>query len=130
MPTIREQIKHGAHVVYGYLRAEEPDDSEIARLSKEMSAYCTDRGYQFASVCCDRQCTGLALRRPGFTAALDALALPTSLGLLVPALRHLSTDEEVRESLIRLVRRTGATLFVLQAPDGMDRPNRQISGQS
>lgn len=103
-------------LVYGYIRVEEPDEIEIALLRKEMGEYCQVNALRLASVCCDRGSDGTDLSRPGFTAALDALALPTSHALLVPALGHLSPDGVVREGLMRLVRRTGATLLVMHAP--------------
>lgn len=104
--------------VYGYIRAEEPDEAEIGLLRNEMAAYCKERELRLAGVCCDRGSDGLELARPGFTAALDVLALPTSRALLVPALGHLSTNDVVRDGLIRMVRRTGAGLLVMHAPSG------------
>jgi hypothetical protein len=102
-------------LVYGYIRAEEPDEIEIALLRTEMAAYCDAHGYRLTNVCCDRGSDGTESDRAGFTAALDALTLPSSYGLLVPALAHLSTDDVVRDGLVRLVRRTGAKLLVLHA---------------
>jgi DNA invertase Pin-like site-specific DNA recombinase len=100
-------------LVYGYIHAEEPDEIEISLLRTEMAAYCQKNGYRLANVCCDRGSDGTKWDRAGFTAALDALALPPSYGLLVPALAHLSTDDVVRHELMHLVRRTGAKLLVL-----------------
>jgi hypothetical protein len=108
-------------LVYGYIRAEKPDEIEIALQRKEMAEYCKAHELRLVSVCCDRGSDGMELARPGFTAALDALALPTSHALLVPALGHLSTHEVVREGLIRLVRRTGARLLVMHAPSDATR---------
>jgi hypothetical protein len=107
-----------ARLVFGYIRAEEPDEIEIGLLRKEMAAYCEVNDYRLATVCCDRGSDGSEFSRPGFTVALDVLALPTSYALLVPALAHLSPQEVIREGLIRLVRRTGAQLFVIHAPNG------------
>jgi Resolvase, N terminal domain len=104
-----------ARLVYGYIRAEEPDEIEIALLRKEMAAFCEEHDYRLTNVCCDRGSDGTEWGRAGFAAALDALALPSSYGLLVPALAHLSTDAVVRDGLVRLVRRTGAKLLVLHA---------------
>lgn len=108
--------------VYGYIRAEEPDETEIALLREEMADYCTKHGYRLASICYDRGADGLEQAGPGFTAALDVLALPTSFGLLVPALGHLSTDQVIRAALTRLVHRTGAKLLVMHAPNGTAQP--------
>lgn len=104
-----------ARLVYGYIRVEEPDEIEIALLRMEMAAYCEAHGYRLANVCCDRGSDGTESDRVGLTAALDALTLPSSYGLLVPALAHLSTDDVVRDGLVRLARRTGAKLLVLHA---------------
>jgi hypothetical protein len=102
-------------MVYGYVRVEEPDEIEIALLRKEMADYCVANNYQLATVCCDRGGDSTEWSRAGFTAALDALALPSTYGLLVPALGHLSTDPIMRDGLVRLVKRTGARLLVLNA---------------
>lgn len=104
-------------LVYGYVRAQEPDENEIALLRKEMSEYCKANDYRLATVCCDRGSDGTEWGPASFTAALDALSLPSTLGLLVPALGHLSTDALVRDGLVRLVRRTGAKLLVLHADE-------------
>lgn len=116
-------------MVYGYLRAEEPDETEIALLRKEMAAYCQAHGYQLAGVCCDRGSDGTELARPGFIAALDSLALPTSYALLIPELGHLSGHNVVREGLTRLVRRAGAKLLVMHAPKGAQQVNHGNVGE-
>lgn len=116
------QAEPNHRIVYGYIRAEDPDEAEIALLKEEMVRYCTLHEYRLASICCDRGADGREQARPGFTAALDALALPTSFGLLVPALGHLSTDQVIRAALTRLVRRTGATLLVMHVTDGVAQP--------
>jgi hypothetical protein len=102
-------------LVYGYIRADEPDEIEIALLRADMAAYCQAHGYRLTNVCCDRGSDGTEWDRAGFTAALDALKLPSSYALLVPTLADLSTDEVVRQGLVRLVRRTGAKLLVLHS---------------
>lgn len=109
-------------LVFGYIRAEEPDEIEIGLLRKEMDDYCRAHDYRLAGVCCDRGSDGTEYGRPGFAAALDVLALPTSHALLVPALSHFSPHKAVREGLIRLIRRTGAKLLVMHGP-GQD-PHR------
>lgn len=108
---------NGAQVlVYGYIRAEEPDEIAISFLRKEMADYCKEHELRLANVCCDRGSDGTEMARPGFTAALDALSVRTSHALLVPALGHLSTNNVVRDGLIRMVRRTGAKLLVMYGP--------------
>ncbi|MGH4022295.1 MAG: hypothetical protein ACRDT0_24285 [Pseudonocardiaceae bacterium] len=53
------------------------------------------------------------LARTGFTGLLDVLQLPEAHSVVVPTLGHMSSHELVREALVRMVKRTGAQLIVL-----------------
>lgn len=102
-----------AKLVYGYIRVDSPDETQIAALRKTIGEYCREHDYRLVTICCDRGSDGSEIARPGFTAALDALALPTSHALLVPTLEHLSPDRIIRQGLHRQIKRTGAKLLTL-----------------
>lgn len=106
-------------MVYGYLRAEEPDESEIAVLRKEMNRLCAAHGYRLGVVFCDRGVADDTIARTGFTRLLDVLRLPGAHGVVVPTLGHVSSDELVRGALVGMVERTGARLIVGSEVNGV-----------
>ncbi|MGH3623628.1 MAG: recombinase family protein [Sciscionella sp.] len=93
--------------VYGYLRTNDPDEDTVASLRVDVRVFCAGRDWRLVTVFCDRGSDGSETARPGFAAALDALALPDSMALVVPSLTHLSPDEAVRAVLASMVRRAG-----------------------
>lgn len=105
-------------VVYGYIRMEEPEETEIARLRDELARYCLGHGFHFGGVFCDRGVGGEVVARAGFTAALDALGLPDSFALLVPTREHLSPLAPVELCLQRLVARTGSRIILVHGGRG------------
>jgi hypothetical protein len=105
-------------LVFGYLRMEEPDESEIARLRNELASFCLGQGFHLGGVFCDRGVAEDAIARVGFAGALDALRVPESYALLVPSREHLSGLELVERALVRMVNRTGC--WVLALPTGAD----------
>jgi hypothetical protein len=108
---------------HGHHHAKEPDETAIAALGEEMAAYRQAHGYQPTTLSCGQRGDRTAPGPAGWTTAPDALNLLSSHGPLVPALAHPSTDDIVRNGLVRLVRRTGATVGVLhpEQPDETER---------
>jgi hypothetical protein len=100
-------------LVFGYVRMEEPDEAEIARLRDELGRFCLGQGFHLGGVFCDRGVAEDAIARVGFAGALDALRVPESYALLVPSREHLSTVELVERALVRMVNRTGCRVLAL-----------------
>jgi DNA invertase Pin-like site-specific DNA recombinase len=98
-------------VAYGYVRVAGADETRIGELRHQLRRICRVQRLLLITVCCDRFSDGSELTRPGFAAALDALALPEAIALIVPNLDHLSPHADVREALARSVRRTGAKII-------------------
>jgi hypothetical protein len=111
------------HLAYGYLRAEEQDEIEIALLRKDMARFCRDCDYGLVNVAVDRGSDGTELARPGFAAALAALEEPGVSALVLPTVTHLSDDPLVRQGLLRTVARTGVDVLTVYR-DTKDRRKR------
>lgn len=107
---------------YGYILAEEPNEDQISDLRKEIGAFCRREALHLVTVFCDRGYDGSETARPGFAAALDALALPDSAALVVPTEGHVSPNDTVREGLLRQVKRTGANVLMVRGS------NRAVPG--
>jgi DNA invertase Pin-like site-specific DNA recombinase len=91
---------------------------ELAGLRQQIAAFCRAEAFLLVTTFCDVGYDGSEMARPGFAALLDALSLPRSTRLVVPDLRHLSTDAAVREGLLRQVRRTGVSVLVAHEVNG------------
>lgn len=100
--------------VYGYLRAEEPNEIQIGLWRKEIAQFCEAQGYRLALVFVDRGVPHEQVARTGFTGLLDVLELDDSHGVVVPHLEHLSEDNHALAMLLRLIRRTASKLLVIQ----------------
>lgn len=118
LPNRPSESPAARHVAYGYVRADEPNEDEIAALRQEIAAYCRTEDLRLVTVFCDRGYDGSELARPGFSALLDALALPESTHLVVPDLYHLSPNDTIRDGLSRQINRTGVTVAVVREPNG------------
>ncbi|WP_309117991.1 hypothetical protein [Saccharothrix sp.] len=112
-PTIRKQP-----VVYGYLRAEVPDELEIALWRKEIGLFCERQGYTLASIFTDRGVQHDQLGRPGLDGLLDVLAIPETYGFVVPSKAHLSLDNGVLVVLGLLISNTDAAIIVMDEHPG------------
>jgi hypothetical protein len=100
-------------LVFGYVRMEEPDEVEIARLRAELASFCLGHGFYLGGVFCDRGVSDDVFARVGFAGALDALRVPESYALLVPSRVHLSRLDVVVHALVRMVNRTGCRVLAL-----------------
>lgn len=99
--------------VYGYLRAEDPDEIELSALRKEIGLFCQEHGYRLETVIIDRYATDDMVVRAGFTGLLDVLQLDSSHGVVVPDLGHLSGNNHALALIQRLIRRTASRLIVI-----------------
>lgn len=97
---------------YGYVRAVEASEDELAKLRQEIVRFCQMEGYQLVTIFWDRGSEETELDWPGLAGLLDALALPDSACVVVPDLRYLSQDKTVREGLVRQIHRAGTTVLV------------------
>lgn len=99
--------------VYGYLRAIDPDEIELAVQAKEIGLFCQEQGYRLETVVVDRHATGDMVVRAGFTGLLDVLELEDSHGVVVPDLGHISDNNHALALMQRLIRRTGSKVIVI-----------------
>ncbi|MFJ8966490.1 hypothetical protein ACIRG5_44560 [Lentzea sp. NPDC102401] len=100
-------------VMYGYIRMEEPDEIEIALLRKQMAVVANAHGCRLGAVFIDRRVPADAVARIGFTALVDVLTFPDTLGVVVPTLDDLSTQSGLRKVLTARITSTASRLFVL-----------------
>ena len=122
-----EPSGHAPAVLWGYLHSEDGNGIEIAAWRREIAVYCRSRELTLAGVRVDRGLPTDQIVRPGFSALLEVLELPTSVGVVVPHPDHLSRDVNAQAMLTRLVRRTASSLIfiddavpdILMPPDGV-----------
>ena len=104
-------------LVHGYIRMEEPDETEIALLCKDIGSYCSLRGYRLDSIFIDRGVSDDVFARMGFLDLLDAVRLTHAHGVVVPGLDHLSSEAFILDALQRMVAEAGAALYVVYEPN-------------
>ncbi|MEU7525979.1 hypothetical protein AB0A74_09615 [Saccharothrix sp. NPDC042600] len=102
-----------AAVVWGYLSSEQADAIEIAAWRHEIVVYCRSRGLKLAGVRVDRGLPTDQIVRPGFSALLEVLELPTSIGVVVPHPDQLSQDVNAQALLTRRIRQTASRLLFI-----------------
>lgn len=100
--------------VCGYVRAELPDELEIAALRAEILRYCRKHGFRLEAVFIDRRVDGDQVKRPGIAGVLDVLSLPDAMGVVVPSIDHLAAGGEALATLRRLIRRAGGLLLCIE----------------
>lgn len=109
-------------VVYGYLRAERPDEIEIGLWRKELVRFCEQQGYRLEVVITDRRVEGDVTKRIGFTAVLDVLELSNSHAVVVPSLDHISPCPHTRALLFREIKRTASLVIEAHEEPGEAQP--------
>ena len=119
-PTEHETTPARQALAYGYVRMAEPDETEISRLRLDLGKYCQRQGYRLVTVFCDRDVRATALARPALAGLVDAASAANGeqVVVIVPRHEHLSTDDQLRASLERSIRLTGATLIVTDGING------------
>lgn len=100
--------------VCGYLRAECPDELEIAAWRKEIEQYCQAHDLRLETVFVDRRVRDDQVKRPGIGGVLGVLGLPCVVGVVVPHIRHLSSGGEALAVLRRNIRRTGCEVLCIE----------------
>ncbi|MEV8440782.1 recombinase family protein [Actinosynnema sp. NPDC051121] len=103
----------GSSVVWGYLSSEQADDTRIAAWRHAIARYCRSRGLTLAGVRLDRGLPSDQIVRPGFSALLEVLELPTSTGVVVPHPDQLSRDGNAQALLTRRIRHTASRLLFI-----------------
>jgi hypothetical protein len=105
-------------LVHGYIRMEEPDEAQITAMRMDLGAFCVSSDFRLGLVFIDRGVPGDAFARKGYIDLLDAIRDTEAHAVLVPTLDHLSTQEFVRDALIRMAERAGAKVIVVYEADG------------
>jgi hypothetical protein len=101
-------------VVCGYLRAESPDELEIAAWRKDIERYCREQDFRLETVFVDRRVPGDRVQRPGIGGLLGVLGLADVIGVVVPNSTHLSADGEALATLRRLILRTNSEVLCIE----------------
>jgi DNA invertase Pin-like site-specific DNA recombinase len=118
----------GPAVVWGYLSFENADEIEIAAWRHEIAVYCRSRGLKLAGVRIDRGLPTDQIVRPGFSALLEVLELPTSTGVVIPHPDHLSRDVNAQALLVHRIRHTASRLILIdEVPDTLVPPADQVA---
>lgn len=105
-------------LAYGYVRMEEPDQTRINQLRRDLGTFCELGGYRLGSVFVDREVTDEQFARTGFTDLLDAIHLNEASAVVVPTLDHLSPNGSIREGLRTSVEQLGARVLVAHDETG------------
>lgn len=92
-----------ARLVHGYLCVEEPDDTQMALLCKDMLRFCQMSDFRLGTVFIDRGVPDGVFARIGFSRLLEALHRPEAHAVVVPSLDYLSSQAFVRDALMRMV---------------------------
>jgi hypothetical protein len=105
-------------VVHGYVRMEWPDETEIAELREDISAYCKVNGYRLGEVFVDRGVPDDVFARTGFIDLLDSVRVTQAHAVVVPTVEHLSSEAFVQDALKRMVEHANAELLVVYETNG------------
>ncbi|KFG05946.1 hypothetical protein IQ61_27430 [Streptomyces scabiei] len=108
--------------VFGYLRHITGSAARHTALADCLTEYCRSHELTLSGVFTDRE-PAVAIRAPAFVGLLDALELPDTYGVLVPALGHLGPRPVAAERK-RQITATGVRLIVVRSarpPAGSER---------
>ncbi|WP_405733296.1 hypothetical protein OG885_19770 [Streptomyces sp. NBC_00028] len=100
-------------LVFGYLRQITGGAARHAALTGCLSEYCRRHELTLCGVFTDRE-PAVALRSPAFVGLLDALGLPDTYGVVIPALGHLGPKPVAAERKRRITT-TGARLITVRS---------------
>jgi len=105
-------------LVHGYIRVEWPDETEIAEMCQDISAYCRVNGYQLGKVFVDRGVCDDVFARTRFIDLLDEVRLTQARAVVVPTVDRLSSEAFVQDALKRMVEQASAEVFVVYETNG------------
>ena len=111
MEPLTEQRPQPGPIVYGFLRMASPTDSRRRALSDTLVHYCDRHELTLGGVFTERHTD--ECMSPAFTGLLDALVMPGTYGVVVPAAIHLgppAIGDERRHQLAR----AGTRLMVVR----------------
>jgi len=114
--------------MYGYVRSSIERQAYVATCRETLEQWCARAGWNLGGVFTDVGAPLDSVDRIGFRGLLDALSLPNAAGVVLVDGAHLSPRPEVVTLLARQIRRTGASILVM---DGELPPEAQqlLSGQ-
>lgn len=105
-------------LAHGYIRMEEPDETEIALMCKDIGSHCTLNGFRLGSIFVDRGVPDDVFARTGFLDLLDALRLTQAHAVVVPEVEHLSRQAFIQDALKRMVEQASAEVLVVYETNG------------
>jgi hypothetical protein len=106
-------MENGRLLVFGYLRTAHRARPTVNAWKRELAEAAVREDYALASVFTDNGVSDMTVIRPGFSALLDVLRLPTVYGVLLLASHHLSWRPLVFATLHRQVQLTGARVLIV-----------------
>jgi hypothetical protein len=105
-------------LVHGYLCVEEPDETQIAGWTTEITTFAVRSGYRLGTIFIDRDVSTGSYARRAFIGLLAALRLPEAHAAVVPSLAHLSTETFLQQVLVHMVQLTNSQLLVSTVING------------
>jgi len=108
--------------VYGYIRSEQGDESEIDRLHDQLTAHAQAEGLALAEIFVDRSIPPGRIVRPGLTVLLEAVMRSDASGVLVANLDHLSPLPAVRQAIEVEIEVLGARVLTVTPATPSPRP--------
>jgi hypothetical protein len=105
-------------LVHGYIRMEEPDETEIALMSKDIGSYCMLNDYRLGSIFIDRGVPDDVFARNGFINLLDAVRSTGAHAVVVLTVDHLSLQAFIQDALRRMVEQAHANVLVIYETNG------------
>lgn len=112
-PSLRS-MRDQRPVVYGYLRAPQPEEIEIAAWKMKIARWCRAQDFHLGAVFVDRSIAEDQVRRPGVQGLLDALLLPGVVGVVVPNVGRLSAEVGALATLQKLIEDTNSELLCIE----------------
>lgn len=114
----------GPALVFGYLRLQPADTSEIAdRLKAELHEYAKRHALALVEIYIDHypSVNQQGLETAAFCALMDALRRVTSYGVVIPSPEHLSESRQDREQRCRIIEvEGGVKLLVVRSSEWHD----------
>lgn len=100
-------------LVYGYVRSSLDRPEYVAGCREALQTWCAREGWHLGGVFTDVGSSLDIEGRIGFRGLLDAVAMPASSGVVLVDGAHLASRVEVVTELVRLIRRTGAAIRIM-----------------
>jgi len=113
MTSNSRRLRSATPLMYGYIRSSLERPEYVAACRETLEQWCARAGWNLGGVFTDVGGSLDSVDRIGFRGLLDALGLPNAAGVVLVDGAHLSPRPEIVTSLARQIRRTGASILVM-----------------